>query len=375
VPLTQLKINNIRNLESVELQHLQQINVFYGNNGSGKTSLLESIHMLGMARSFRGKSVKSLISHGSDHCTVFGHVAGKSGNVVSGIPVGIHRAAAGEVLIKIAGKPVRTVSSLVEQLPLQVINADSFELLTGSPNARRRYLDWGVFHVEHQFFSQWQVFQRCIKQRNKLLRHDKISDEELAVWSRNLAESGSAINQFRKAYFTRLAPRFADLVTSLTPALEGLELRFRQGWDKSLSYEEALAASKGADVEQGYTHLGPQRADIRVMINGHLASETLSRGQQKLVVCALKLAQGQLLSELGRVHCTYLVDDLPSELDEVHGRLVCQQLAAMGSQVFITCVGPEDIRALWPAGGELTMFHVEHGTVEPAIHSDPARTQ
>ena len=363
--LMRLQINHVRNLQGVELQDLQQVNVFFGRNGSGKTSVLEAIHLLGMARSFRGSSPKSLITHGEVGCTVFGVVALPSS---SGLAVGVVRNRTGEVQIKLGGKVVRKVSELVEQLPLQVITADSFDLLTGSPGARRQYLDWGVFHVEHRFFSQWQRFQRCIKQRNKLLRRGKISNQELAVWTRDLAVSGKEINDYRSAYFGLLVPRFKAIMARLAPSLENLELRYRQGWDKQQSYDEALENSISSDLEQGYTHVGPQRADIRVKCDGHLAADTLSRGQQKLVVCGLKLAQGQLMSEMGRGKCTYLIDDLPSELDQQHSKLVCALLASMGAQVFITCVHQQDITSVWPETEELAMFHVEHGTVQRYPH-------
>lgn len=314
--------------------------------------------MLGMARSFRG-SVKTLISHTEQQCTVYGALAG-------GSTLGVQRSRSGEVRIKVAGSPVRTVSELVEYLPLQVINADSFDLLTGAPGARRRYLDWGVFHVEHQFFEQWQRFQRSIKQRNQLLRRGKISAEELDVWTSRLAAAGEALDKLRVAYFERLLPGFKAIMLRLAPSLDGLDLRYRRGWDKQLSYDQALMNSQASDLEQGYTHVGPQRADIRVMIDGHVASETLSRGQQKLVVCGLKLAQGRLMAETGgSKRCTYLVDDLPSELDSEHARLVCEVLAEMKASVFITCVERDDIESAWPVKDkeELAMFHVEHGSI------------
>jgi DNA replication and repair protein RecF len=362
--LSRLQVQNIRNLQDVALQDLRRVNVFFGRNGSGKTSVLEAIHLLGMARSFRG-SIKSLVTHGQVSCTVFGKVASPASP--AGLSLGVQRETSGDSRIKVAGRAVRTVAELVEHLPLQVINADSFDLLTGAPGARRQYLDWGVFHVEHRFFSQWQRFQRGIKQRNKLLRRGKIRAEELSVWTRELADSGSALNEYRQAYLALLVPRFKEILARLAPALEGMELRYRQGWDKQLDYAAALENSQGIDREQGYTHVGPQRADIRVMIDHHLAADTLSRGQQKLVVCALKLAQGQLLSEMGRGRCTYLVDDLPSELDRQHSEQVCELLASMDAQVFITCVQHQDIDAVWPASGraELAMFHVEHGRVNP----------
>lgn len=346
------------------MQGLGQINVFYGANGSGKTSVLESIHLLGMARSFRGSSIKSLISHDEQSCTVFGQTLAPSSTLISTIPLGVQRNRVGEAQIRIGGRTVRTVAELAEQLPLQVITADSFGLLTGPPGSRRQYLDWGVFHVEQLFFSEWQRFQRCIKQRNKLLRRGKITKQELAVWTRDLAQSGAAINEYRKGYFEQIVPRFKDIMARLAPSLNELELHYRQGWDKQLSYGDALQQGVKTDLEQGYTHSGPQRADIKVTSGGHLAAETLSRGQQKLVVCGLKLAQGHMMSEKGQGQCTYLIDDLPSELDEGHSRLVCAMLASMDAQVFITCVDQDEIRSVWPENQKIGLFHVEQGTVQ-----------
>lgn len=363
--LQALHIEHIRNLKAVRLEGLSRVNVFYGENGSGKTSVLESIHLLGMARSFRGSSIKTLITHEEAHCTVFGASSRPGAEGLT--PLGVQRTRQGEALIKIGGQVVRTVAELAEHLPLQVITADSFTLLTGPPGARRRFLDWGVFHVEHEFFGQWQRFQRCIKQRNMLLRRGNIDPRELEVWTRDLATFGEAINGFRATYFDALSERFATTISQLAPSLAGLDLRFRRGWDAEQSYAEALHQGQSADVEQGYTHAGPQRADIRVMTGKHLAAETLSRGQQKLVICALKLAQGQLMSDAGRAECMYLIDDLPAELDENHSRLVCELLASMDAQVFITCVEPQEIRAVWPQHKELAVFHVEHGAVKPAL--------
>ena len=362
--LSRLNIYHVRNLQAVDLPALQRVNVFFGRNGSGKTSVLEAVHLLGMARSFRG-SIKSLVTHGQPSCTVFGRVASPAST--AGLPLGVRRHTSGDSRIKVGGRAVRTVAELVEHLPLQVITADSFDLLTGAPGSRRQYVDWGVFHVEHRFFHQWQRFQRGIKQRNKLLRRGKIAPDELSVWTRDLAEAGAALSDYRQAYLGLLVPRFKAMIARLAPALEGMDLRYRQGWDKKLTYAEALENSRDIDIEQGYTHVGPQRADIRVMIEHHLAAETLSRGQQKLVVCALKLAQGQLLAELGHGRCTYLVDDLPSELDREHSMLVCELLASMDAQVFITCVQHQDIEAVWPSSGreDMAMFHVEHGKVHP----------
>ena len=369
--LAKLQITHVRNLQRVTLQELQGVNVFVGPNGSGKTSILESIHLLGMTRSFRAGSIKSLITHEKASCTVFGVTRPQcaQGSALAaagpGLPVGVRRDRTGTAQIKVGGKAVRTLAALAEQLPLQVITADSFDLLTGPPGARRRFLDWGVFHVEQQFFDQWKRFQRCIKQRNNLLRRGKVPSQELLAWTRDLAVSGTAINLYRQNYFQALVPCFRDIMSGLAPSLGALELRYLQGWDRQLTYAEALQQGLSSDMEQGYTHSGPQRADIRVLAGGHPAAETLSRGQQKLVVCGLKLAQGRLMSRSAGSRGVYLIDDLPSELDQAHGRLVCEHLAAMDAQVFVTSISRAEILSVWPEGKALTMFHVEQGDVQP----------
>ncbi|MCB1676762.1 MAG: DNA replication/repair protein RecF [Halioglobus sp.] len=388
--LSELQIAGVRNLRQVRLLNLPRVNVIFGDNGSGKTSLLEAIHVLGMARSFRGNTIRTLITHGQTDLTVFGALAGSG----STLPLGVKRSLSGDMQIKVGGRVLAAVAELAAYLPLQTITADSFSLLEGAPVARRQYLDWGVFHVEHRFIDEWRRFQRCIKQRNMLLRRGNINEHELRVWTRDLAVTGEAISRYREAYFDLLVPRFESVLAELAPALGAVKLQYRRGWDRQLSYEDALENGRRADIEQGYTHCGPQRADVRVSYDGYQASDTLSRGQQKLVVCSLKLAQGQLMSEQGRRQCTYLIDDLPAELDREHNRLICAQLARMDAQVFITCVDPQDIMAVWPhdapagvaeaqgrravhsvqllsgrdrpeaaTNTELAMFHVEHGSV------------
>ncbi len=363
MPITELNIYRLRNLWQVSLPGLQRVNGFFGANGSGKTSVLEAIYLLGMARSFRASSAKTLINHDASDCLVQAHVQRDGDRGRSAL--GVQRERDGSLLMRIDGETVRSVASLAEALPLQVIDASSFDLLTGAPAARRQFLNWGVFHVEHRFFSEWQRFQRGIKQRNSGLRRDKLPGRELQGWTAELARSGSRINEFRQHYFSHLAPLFREICQRLLPQLEGIELHLRQGWDRRLSYAEALAGTLESDIDKGFTQVGPQRADLRITLDGRQAADVLSRGQQKLVVCALKLGQGRLLRELGQRQCSYLVDDLPSELDQVHCRRVCEEMDRLGSQVFITCVERKDLEAVWPGDSAPAMFHVEHGAVEP----------
>ncbi len=363
--LTRLDIQHVRNITDARLSNFATVNVFYGLNGSGKTTVLESLHMLAMARSFRRGSVGSLISHGENSSTVFGTLLRGSGESRSSVSIGVQRHLDGEVQIKIAGEVVRKTADLVQILPVQVISAQSFDLLCGAPSARRQYLDWGVFHVEHGFYAAWQHFQRYLKQRNQLLRRDKIDQNELKVWTQKLAEYGDVVGAYRERYISALVPYFRTALNRLLPEMASeLELRYSKGWDNKSEFIAALHQAATGDRQQGYTRIGPQRADVRVQARGRLASEVLSRGQQKLVVCALKLAQGQLLADsTPTVSFLYLVDDLPAELDREHCTYVCQMLATLQAQVFITCVEGSDVIDIWPDKDNLAMFHVEHGIV------------
>jgi DNA replication and repair protein RecF len=173
------------------------------------------------------------------------------------------------------------------------------------------------------------------------------------------------VDEQRTRYFEDFEPLFHRLVPRLSPDLRGVELRYQRGWDKTLSLQEALESCAKTDREQGFTHVGPQRADVRVFFEGHAASEILSRGQQKLVVCALKLAQGQLMSQRKGRSCLYLVDDLPAELDKQHCRRVAEILMEIDTQVYITCIDTKELVSAWPEEwlAHSAMFHVEHGEV------------
>lgn len=145
--LTRVSVTAVRNLHPVTLS-LPRINILYGDNGSGKTSVLEAIHLLGLARSFRSARLQPVIQYEEAACTVFGQVMLANG-IASNL--GISRERQGEFTIRIDGQNARSAAQLAETLPLQLINPDSFRLLEGAPKIRRQFLDWGVFHVEPRF--------------------------------------------------------------------------------------------------------------------------------------------------------------------------------------------------------------------------------
>ncbi|MDY3196985.1 MAG: DNA replication/repair protein RecF [Pseudomonadaceae bacterium] len=360
MPLKRLSVTGVRNLQPVTLHPSPRINLIHGANGSGKTSLLEAIHLLGLARSFRSTRLQPVIRYGEQACTVFGEIAQRSGVTNS---VGITRSKEPDYQIRMDGQKVRSLAELAAALPLQLINPDSFRLLEGAPKQRRQYLDWGVFHVEHQFLPAWQRLQKSLKQRNSLLRRGRIQRSMLQPWEIELVAAGEQLDAFRQAYLQQLKPVFEDILAQLVP-LEDLTLSYYRGWDREKPLAQVLDEQFERDTQLGYTQAGAQRADLRLRYRGMNAVDVLSRGQQKLVVCALKIAQGYLMKQHGaQQDCVFLVDDLPSELDEHHRRALCSLLENLECQVFISCVELATLRECWKTDTPVSMFHVEHGHI------------
>ena len=359
--LKRLFIQNLRNLEGVDIIPSQQVNLIYGENGSGKTSVLEAINLLALGRSFRSHKHKPLINHQHQSFTVFGRVYTDD---ESDVPIGISRSLNGDASFKANGVLVPSAADLAGYLPVQVINSDTFLLLEGSPKVRRQFIDWLVFHVEPNFFPAWKAIQRCLKHRNSLLRRDRIDQFELATWDKELVGLTEQIHHFRSQCLAQFQDTFAELVKEFI-RIEGIALNYYRGWDKEKSYADVLAASFERDRRQGFTHTGSHRADLKITVNGLDAAEVLSRGQQKLLVCALKIAQGYVFTRITGRKSVYLVDDLPAELDEKHRSLLVHWLNTMKTQVFITGVERETLLSSWRDKTEITpkMFHVEQGRV------------
>lgn len=357
VTLVRLEITALRNLRQVSIEPGPAVNVFHGSNGSGKTSLLEAVHLLGLGRSFRTVRARRLVQDEQPSCTVFGHTA-------AGHSLGIQKPIAGDTLVRINGGPAPGLAALAQHLPIQLFDPLSFDIMSGASQPRRQLLDWGVFHVEQKFYGAWSRAQRALQQRNSLLKAAKISPMELQVWEQELTEAALPLHTAREQFMAEWRPWLDAALLRLLPDI-ALDVDYQPGWDLTLSLAEALQASRGKDMERGFTQLGPHRADLKIRVNGVAVDERLSRGQLKLVVCALKLSMVQRLMQSG-IKPILLMDDLPSELDAQARAKVCQWIGEMGVQSLLTCIDPAQLEGMW-GDIPIRMFHVEQGCVSPTV--------
>ena len=354
--LTRLTIEQFRNIERIACEFTSSFNLIHGQNGSGKTSLLEAIYYLGHAKSFRTHLSSQIIAHKQDGFTLFGELEAENTRTT----IGISRNRRTPLRIKADNEPCKSVAELANLMPLLLIDASSYQVLDEGPKYRRRFLDWGLFHVEQSFLALWKQFNRVLTQRNSALKA-QLPNAQVSAWDDALVQSAESFDSYRKGYFQHFQRLLGELLAPHA-LLNQIKCQYLRGWPQDEAYLKTLKRNLRREYKQGYTAEGPQRADLLFLIDANPASEVLSRGQQKVLVSMMRLAQGILCAELVDKTCIYLIDDLPSELDQAHREFLMQRLAKLNAQVFVTGVESKELQGL-AVGQPYSMFHVEHGKI------------
>lgn len=356
--LISLAVQNLRNINDARLLLSPRFNVLWGANGSGKTSFLEAIHYLSLGRSFRTRSHSRVINHQAEYFSLFAQVQ----QADSLVAVGLERRASGESRIRIDRETAQSALGLAKLLPIQLLNTECRLLLTGGAKGRRQFMDWGVFHVEPGFYTDWHQVERALKQRNAALRSGS-PRSLIKIWDTELERVAVRLSQFRRCYVAQINPIFSKIIEEFLPD-SPVSLVYRSGWDEEIGLADVFEQSFSRDLQLGYTQYGPQRADLLIRLDNTIpACEILSHGQQKMLVYALRLAQGILLRQQVNKRCVYLLDDLPAELDKENRERVALALVKIAAQVFITGVERAALSGL-ESLVEAKMFHVERGVIE-----------
>lgn len=361
--VTRLDLRQLRRFDDVSVIPAAGLNLFTGDNGAGKTSVLEGLHLMAYGRSFRGRVRDGLIRSGMPALEVY--VEWQEAPLPTARRRAGMRHTGSSWEGRVDGAAVSHLGELCAALAVVTFEPGSHALITGGSETRRRYLDWGLFHVEHEFLALWRRYARALKQRNALLKA-RARDAQLDAWDHELAEAGVPLSLYRQRYLEALEPRVAALIQELAPALGACTMGYQPGWRANeVSLADALLMARDRDLLVGHTSVGPHRADWRIELSGIPGRDALSRGQAKLVALSALLGQAEHHAATRGDWPVMALDDLASELDRQHQRRVLQRLISTGAQVWITGTDvPPGLQGLDDTA-ELRMFHVEHGAIHP----------
>lgn len=345
-----------RCLRNIEFEPDPNYTLIYGGNASGKTSLLEALAYLGRGKSFRGSPPTNLIQHGEQEFVLFGQVK-SAGRVVG---VGVRNSRRG-LEVRVDGDGSGGSAALAAALPLQVIDPDVHNLVSGGPDERRRFLDWLAFHVEPDYLALWRQFRRALKQRNAALKSGA-KRETLTAWDKEFCGLGERLDTARQAVLSAALETLREHGSGLLGA--DIDFRYAHGWGLEKSLREALEDHFERDCVLGTTQVGPHRADLRLIYDERQARRLVSRGQQKLLASGMIIAATEIAQAVLERPLLLLLDDPAAELDrDSLGRLMAR-VAGLGSQVIATSLERDE--SLFPAAPRV--FHVEQGELRAAAH-------
>jgi DNA replication and repair protein RecF len=350
MPLNSLELAHFRCVESATINFDQRCTLITGANGSGKTSILEAIYLLGSGRSFRTHQTELLVQRGQERLMAVARTTAVGADNVLGLELSRN-----DRRLRVNGANASGIAQMAQLLPVQVIDPSLHRLMEEGPSGRRRFIDWGVFHVEPTFQSTWRSFRRALEQRNATLKSQKFS--ALPVWTHELAIHGQIVAALRENYVEGLKPFIKQLGHELLDA--DVDIEHQQGWAEGTPLEEALQHTLMRDQLRGVTGVGPHRAELLVKLGEISARDRISRGQQKMLACVLILAQQRHLASLSHAPACLLLDDPAAELDVDNFSKLLHSVVKTPAQLVVTSLVKHGLEHINPG----RMFHVEHGNI------------
>lgn len=350
--LERLWVRCLRNIEEVDIELHTRCNVFVGENGSGKTTLLEAIYLLSRGQSFRIRRTQPLIQFEQPELTVFGKTLDEQRILVV-------KSRKGHTKVLLNDRLCARVSELAKLIPCQLFHQDLFQIIDATPQIRRRLLDWGLFYLYPDYAIIYRDFQRVLQQRNLVLKQ-KGSMQELRAWNDGFVDLAEKLDAYRQNYAGQLQQGLQKAIDSISSAL-ACHLVYQRGWDEKISLANVLIEQETFDRKIGYTHAGPHHADLSFLSDHGKGKWEWSRGQQKLLLILLKIAQSQLFQR----ECIFLFDDLHAELDQTRMHALYHQIGQLPGQSIFTTL--DDSASHLPIFADSRWFYLHQGRIKKII--------
>ena len=355
-------VSSFRNLAETDFQFSPRVNLIRGENGQGKTNLLEALDFIALGRSHRGGRVEELVPFGGDHVRVELSVEEEGGERRE-YEYGLERGGASR--IRIDGQLVRRRADLVGRFCSVFFSPDSIGLVSGGPERRRRFLDRGLSGLDRGYLGHLQAYLRALRHKAALLRdlrtgmRGPAAREELAAWNRELAAHAAPICRARAAYCVDLQPVAAAAHAQLTRRPQALEFRYRPGLPDLDPGAEIGHLERDIlaqfdyigenEIRRGRPLRGPQFDDCEVRLEGLEMRTFGSQGETRTAAIALVLAQSEVVFQKRRIRPVLFFDDIFSELDRGRARQL-QEWSVQDHQVFIATARPDDVAGWRPEG-------------------------
>lgn len=376
VRLLHLELQSFRNLAHVALTPGSGITVVVGDNGQGKTNLLEALYFLCTLKPLRAGRLKELVRFGEPKAEVTGRflLGGAEREVSVTVEGGTRQA-------RVDGKKAASLESYFGGVSVVAFTPDDLAVVKGSPEARRMFLDRAVFNRFPAYLAESRSYARALKGRNTLLR-EQAPRSLREAFDETLARHGARLWMRRRALVDELSPRATRAFSSIGRSEGAAQFGYRpRGLPDALDFDaadeaalaqallEGLAVRETTDLERGFTSVGPHADDLKLQLAGRSARAYASQGQQRAMVIAWKVAEIENLEENGGVRPMLLLDDVSSELDPERNAYLMRYVSQSGAQTVLTTTDAALVQAA--AGQDTLWLHVRAGTVAPLQVSPP----
>lgn len=353
------RLASFRNIQSATLEPSPRLNLIWGDNGQGKTSVLEALYAVATTRSFRTDKLQQCLRTGAEQAIVAASVCEDA--FVRQLALTLTPKSRS---VQLDGKRPKTLSSYAVRTPVVVFHPRDLELVTASASERRRLLDRLILYADPTGAEAARRYGEAMRDRQKLLEVRGVSAAELGDFEAVAAEHGARFARARAEAAQRLLPELSEAFHSVTPASLELDASYVAGGTQSTQdFEAELRARRPEDCRRGRASFGPQRDELALLVDGRPARSDASQGQQRLLSLSLKLAELRCIENARRAHPVLLLDDVSSELDAQRTESVLSLLQASQGQIFVTTTRPELFKtAAFPAS-ERADFRVDSGVV------------